>query len=118
MNSQNHSAYIREGSAPANVVPVNHIPTMQMLANQLEAPIIAGSTPNVAMQQPDAAAAYQTSQCLQNLQAHQTSQMQMPLFMPPFQQMQYPQSSPGVQLPAAGAPPILPPHQAGPLIGL
>lgn len=116
MNSQNHSAYIREGSAPANVMPVNHIPTMQMLANQLEAPIIAGSTPNVAMQQPDAAAAYQTSQCLQNLQAHQASQMQMPLFMSPFQQMQYPQSSPGVQLPAAGAPML--PHQAGPLIGL
>ena len=43
---------------------------------------------------------------------------QIPLFVPPLQQIPYPQGSPGVQIPAAGAPPMFQSNPAAHFIGL
>lgn len=94
---------IREGSAPSNVVHLNPMPAIPIVAQLETQASCAGANSNISYPP-------QEMQSLQNLQAHQATapmHAQIPLFVPPMQPMPYPQGSPGVQIPAAGAPPIV-----------
>merc|ERR1719285_1382419 len=84
----NLSPQIREGSAPANIVNMNSMPAIPVLAQLETQASIAGANSNIAYAQQDI-------QSLQNLQVHQMS-----------------------QVPAAGATPILQPNQAANYMGL
>jgi len=105
---------IREGSTPLNAVHLNPMPAIPIVAQLETQASCAGANSNISYPQQD-------MQSLQNLQAHQaTASMhaQIPLFVPPLQQMPYPQGSPGVQIPPAGAPTMLQSGPAAHFIGL